>query len=222
VSDTSRAKASPGDSVFTRFLHWEAAGSAVLLCATVVALAWANSPFSESYFHLVHLPLAVSLGGATFELSLQHWINDLLMAVFFFVVGLEIKRELVAGELSSPRKALLPVMGALGGLIAPAAIYSALNRGGAGADGWGVPMATDIAFAIGILAVFGKRTPLGLKVFVAALAIATMWVRYSSLPLPTLKPFVLSPWFSGEGCSRRLASRSSPRLRGQVCASCWR
>jgi NhaA family Na+:H+ antiporter len=144
----------------------------VLLCAAVAAVAWANSPWASAYVHLVHLPVSVSVGAATFTLSLQHWINDLLMAVFFFVVGLEIKRELVAGELSSARKALLPVMAALGGLLVPAAIYTAINRGGPGASGWGVPMATDIAFAIGILAVFGRRAPVGLKVFLTALAIA--------------------------------------------------
>ena len=168
---TASSPASP-DSVFARFFQWEAAGSVVLLASTLTALVWANSPLSQSYFDMVYAPLSVSLGAMTFKLTLQHWINDLLMAVFFFVVGLEIKRELVAGELSSAKKALLPVMAALGGLVAPAVIYTAINRGGAGAAGWGVPMATDIAFAIGILAVFGKRTPVGLKVFVTALAIA--------------------------------------------------
>jgi NhaA family Na+:H+ antiporter len=114
----------------------------------------------------------VSWGGSSFKLSLQHWINDLLMAVFFFVVGLEIKREVAVGQLSAPRKALLPVSAALGGMIVPAALYLAFNLGGAGERGWGIPMATDIAFALGILSLFGRRVPLGLKIFLTALAIA--------------------------------------------------
>jgi NhaA family Na+:H+ antiporter len=165
------AVSSRGDDFFTRFLQWEAAGSVVLLAATIAALIWANVS-AESYDHLVHTKVAVSFGQASFGLSLQHWINDLLMAVFFFVVGLEIKREVVAGELSSPGKALLPVLAAVGGLLVPAGVYAAFNVGGPGAGGWGVPMATDIAFAIGILALFGRRAPVGLKVFLTALAIA--------------------------------------------------
>jgi NhaA family Na+:H+ antiporter len=157
---------------FARFFHAEAASSIVLLAATAVALAWANSPWAGSYFGITHLPISVSAGTFSFSLSLQHWINDLLMAVFFFVVGLEIKRELVTGELSTLRKATLPVMAALGGVLVPAAIYWTANAGGPGAGGWGIPMATDIAFAIGILAAFGARVPVGLKVFLTALAIA--------------------------------------------------
>jgi NhaA family Na+:H+ antiporter len=162
----------PGEDLFTRFFHWEAAGSIILLCATVLAMVWANSPWAGSYFHLAHVPIGVSFGEGAFEMSLQHWVNDLLMAVFFFVVGLEIKRELITGELSSFRKAVLPVTAAVGGLLAPAGIYAYLNAGGPASHGWGIPMATDIAFAIGILAMFGKRVPVGLKVFLTALAIA--------------------------------------------------
>jgi Na+:H+ antiporter, NhaA family len=157
---------------FESFVHSEVTGSLVLLASTVVALAWANSPWAADYFRVVHTKIGVSWGGATFALTLQHWINDLLMAIFFFVVGLEIKRELVVGELSSVRKAALPIAAAAGGMIAPAALYLLLNRGGEGASGWGVPVATDIAFALGILAIFGKRVPIGLKVFLTALAIA--------------------------------------------------
>jgi len=164
-------QSNPG-SLFARFLHWEAAGSLVLLAATAAALAWANSPNRDLYMRLAHTPIAVGMGEGTYTASLQHWVNDLLMAVFFFVIGLEIKRELVLGELSTVEKATLPVMAALGGMLVPAAIYWAINAGGPGSRGWGVPMATDIAFAIGILAVFGSRVPAGLKVFLAALAIA--------------------------------------------------
>lgn len=160
------------DSIFQRFLHWEAAGSIVLLACAVVALVWANSPWAESYHDLTHTYLGISLGDETFKLSLKHWVNDLLMVMFFFVVGLEIKREMLLGELSSLRKAILPVMAAVGGMLVPAGLYLVFNAGGPGQNGWGIPMATDIAFALGILALFGSRAPLGLKVFLTALAIA--------------------------------------------------
>ena len=163
---------SSGRTLFQRFVHSEVSGSMVLLACTVLALAWANSPWAESYVELGKIYLGVSWGDASFKLSLQHWINDALMAVFFFVVGLEIKREIVVGELSSLRQAVLPVGAAIGGMVVPAAFYALLNQGGAGAAGWGVPMATDIAFALGLLALFGSRAPLGLKVFLTALAIA--------------------------------------------------
>jgi NhaA family Na+:H+ antiporter len=157
---------------FESFVHSEVSGSALLLAATILALAWANSPWAARYTALLYTKVGVSWGSAAFALPLQHWVNDLLMAVFFFVVGLEIKRELVVGELSSVRKATLPVAAAAGGMVVPAALYLAVNRAGDGMSGWGVPMATDIAFALGILAIFGARVPLGLKVFLTALAIA--------------------------------------------------
>jgi hypothetical protein len=116
----------------------------LLLACTIVALAWANSPWAESYFALSHKYIAISWGNSSFELSLQHWINDLLMAVFFFVVGLEIKREIVVGQLSSFEKSILPVSAALGGMVVPAIMYAVLNMGGEGTRGWGIPMATDI------------------------------------------------------------------------------
>ncbi len=159
-------------SMFQRFFHWEAAGSIVLLAATIVALTWANSPWADSYFKLTKTYLGISLGDHTFKMSLQHWVNDALMVVFFFVVGLEIKREMVLGQLSSFKQAIVPVMAAAGGMIVPATIYVAFNVGGPGSHGWGVPMATDIAFALGILALFGSRAPISLKVFLTALAIA--------------------------------------------------
>jgi NhaA family Na+:H+ antiporter len=161
----------PG-GVFARFVHSEVTGSVILLACTVLALAWANSPWSEHYFHLLHTELGFSVGGSDRTMSLHHWINDFLMAIFFFVVGLEIKREMVVGRLSTFDKAVLPVAAALGGMIAPALLYFFLNSSGEASRGWGVPMATDIAFALGVLSLFGKRVPIGLKVFLTALAIA--------------------------------------------------
>ena len=158
--------------MFQRFVHSEVSGSVVLLAATILALVWANSPWAASYFELQHTYIGVSWGEATFKLSLQHWINDGLMVLFFFVVGLEIKRELVVGQLSSARKAFGPVAAAVGGMVVPAALYLVFNAGTDAARGWGVPMATDIAFALGILALFGSRAPISLKVFLTALAIA--------------------------------------------------
>jgi len=157
---------------FHNFIHSTVTGSVILLISAIAALIWANSPWADSYFALAHTYVGVSWGEASLQMSLQHWINDALMVLFFFVVGLEIKRELVVGELSSMAKSVLPVAAAAGGMIVPAVLYVALNVGGEGAAGWGVPMATDIAFALGILALFGSRAPIGLKVFLTALAIA--------------------------------------------------
>jgi Na+:H+ antiporter, NhaA family len=157
-------------TMLERFVHSETSGSILLFGATVVALVWANSPWSSSYFAIWKLPL--NLGGRSlFSMDLHHWIDDGLMVLFFLVVGLEIKREIVKGELSSFRQAALPIMAALGGMILPALIYFALNRSGVGARGWGIPMATDIGFALGVLALLGKRIPSSLRVFMLALAI---------------------------------------------------
>ncbi len=158
--------------MFQQFFRWEAAGGVVLLFCAVAGLAWANSPWAESYFALGKTYIGISWGDHTFKLSLSHWIADGLMVIFFFVVGLEIKREVVVGELSSFKQAILPVSAAVGGMIVPAMLYAVLTFGGEGAHGWGIPMATDIAFALGILALFGSRAPTSLKVFLTALAIA--------------------------------------------------
>ncbi len=157
---------------FERFAARESSGGVALLVCTVVALAWANSPWAESYVHLWEQEVAVSIGPLAARGTLHHIINDGLMAVFFFVVGLEIKREILVGELASLGQAALPLAGALGGMLVPAALYLAFNAGGAGAHGWGVPMATDIAFALGVLALLGPRVPGPLRVFLTALAIA--------------------------------------------------
>jgi NhaA family Na+:H+ antiporter len=156
---------------FQAFLRLETASGLLLLSAAVVALAWANSPWAASYFAVWETHLLAGAGDLVIDQSLHHWINDGLMAVFFFVVGLEIKRELLMGELASPRRAALGVSAALGGMLVPAAIYATLNVGGVGAAGWGIPMATDIAFALGVLALLGNRIPLSLKVFLTAIAI---------------------------------------------------
>jgi len=153
------------------FAAIQSSSGLVLLACAVAGMAWANSSWWQGYVELLHTRLGLSAAAWALAKPLHFWINDGLMAVFFFVVGLEIKRELLAGELSRPRQAMLPIAGALGGMLAPAALYAVLNRGGDAARGWGVPMATDIAFAIGIMALLGSRVPPALKVFLTALAI---------------------------------------------------
>ena len=154
-----------------RFLRIEAASGIVLLVAAAVALVLANSPWAASVAHFWHTPIAVRFGDWTFERSLEWLVNDGLMVVFFFVVGLEIRRELAHGELSEVKRAALPVVAALGGMLVPAAIYLAIAGAEGTRSGWGVPMATDIAFAVGILTLLGKRVPPALRVLLLALAI---------------------------------------------------
>jgi NhaA family Na+:H+ antiporter len=156
---------------FSRFLHVEAASGVILLGCAVIALAAANSPLADLYHAFWHAPISISLAGVGLEWSLAHWINDALMTIFFFVVGLEIKREFVAGQLRDPRQAALPVAAALGGMVAPAFIYLSLQLGEPGERGWGIPVATDIAFVVGVMAILGQRVPHGLKIVVLALAI---------------------------------------------------
>jgi NhaA family Na+:H+ antiporter len=156
---------------FQEFTRLEAAGGILLLLCAAAALIWANSPATDLYSRLWHTVITVGVGDFIIAKDLLHWVNDGLMAVFFFVVGLEIKREVLVGELASPKKAALPAVAAVGGMIVPAAIYLAFNLGGPAARGWGIPMATDIAFALGVLALLGDRVPLSLKVFLTALAI---------------------------------------------------
>jgi len=157
---------------FALFAKQASAGGIVLLACAVVALLWANSPLSEYYFRLWSIPVEVRFGNLVdIDKPLLLWINDGLMAVFFFLVGMEIKRELLVGELRSPRKAMLPMAAAVGGMVVPALIYASLNWGAPEIRGWGIPMATDIAFALGALALLGTRAPLALKVFLTALAI---------------------------------------------------
>jgi NhaA family Na+:H+ antiporter len=170
----SSAPAPPIDRVlrpFQQFMHAESSSGILLLVCAAIALFWANSVWADTYFHLWEQKLSVGGPGFGLSMSLHHWINDGLMVVFFTFVGLEIKREFLVGELSTAKKAALPIAGALGGVLLPAGIYTALNLGGPGQHGWGVPMATDIAFALGILALVGDRVPTGLKIFLSALAI---------------------------------------------------
>jgi len=156
-----------------RFMATEAAGGVVMLVAAVVALAWANSPWHQSYSDLWRTPLVVDVGNLVNldHLSLQAWVNDALMAVFFFLAGLEIKREVVHGDLRDRRAIALPVFAALGGMVVPATIYALFNAGGPGSSGWGIPMATDIAFAVGVVTLLGRRVPAAAKVFILTLAI---------------------------------------------------
>ena len=156
---------------FQKFFNNSATGGILLIGCTVLALVWANSPWADSYLSLWNTVLTVGPEGADISKPLILWINDGLMAIFFFVVGLEIKRELLVGELSSPRKAALPAAAAIGGLALPGLIYFFINAGTPGVSGWAIPAATDIAFALGVLALLGSRVPTSLKVFLTALAI---------------------------------------------------
>ncbi len=166
------ARANPV-SFLTRFLRLEASGGIVLLVATVVALVWVNLPgaIGHSYEAFWEHALILDFGLPPIAESIEGWVNDALMTVFFFVVGLEIKRELVTGELRDPRAAALPGLAAIGGMLVPALIYVAFNAGGAGSAGWGIPMATDIAFVVGVIALMGSRIPSGVKLFMLTLAI---------------------------------------------------
>lgn len=157
-------------SPIEKFLEVEASSGIVLLIVAVLALAWANSPWASSYELLLHTPISVGFGDHHFSRAIHFWINDILMVIFFFVVGLEVRQELFDGQLSDLRRAALPVAAALGGMLLPAAIYLSLNAGSAAADGWGVPMATDIAFAVGVLALLGRRVPPAVRMLLLALA----------------------------------------------------
>jgi NhaA family Na+:H+ antiporter len=154
------------------FIRQEKSSGIVLGVCVLIALFMANSPWSEEYFNFFEHKFGFRFDGKSYlEFTIHHWINDGLMAVFFFVAGLELKREIACGELSNPRKAMLPVAAAFGGMIVPAFIYFLFNPSGDVHAGWGIPMATDIAFALGVLYLLGKKVPLSLKVFLTALAI---------------------------------------------------
>lgn len=156
---------------FEEFLHAQTTTGLILIVMTVVALILANSPLYETYSHFFHMNIDLNVGSWELSHSLHHWINDGLMAIFFFIIGLEIKREITVGELSSLKVAMLPILAAIGGMVFPAAIYLSMNYGTEAAGGWGIPMATDIAFAISALVLLGKRVPTTLVTFLVALAI---------------------------------------------------
>ncbi len=174
MSKNQLKKETPAEIIlrpFQEFAKVEACGGIVLFIFTIGALFWANSKWSHSYHHLWEEIFSIGIGHFILSKSLHHWINDGLMTIFFLIVGLEIKREIMVGELASFKKAILPIAAAIGGMVVPAAIYFAFNTTGARQSGWGIPMATDIAFALGVLTLLGKRIPSGLKVFLLALAI---------------------------------------------------
>ncbi len=154
-----------------KYFHTESIGGIVLLVATMMALVWANSPWSAEYHHILETHLHIDVTIFSVDLSVEEWINDGLMALFFFVIGLEIKREVLYGQLSTLKSAALPAIAAIGGMVVPASIYLLINLDGDGMRGWGIPMATDIAFALGVLALLGRRIPLELRVFVLGLAV---------------------------------------------------
>jgi NhaA family Na+:H+ antiporter len=156
---------------FQRFLQTESSGGILLIFFTAIALLWANSAWSESYINLWETKVGLAWGDWSLIKHLILWVNDGLMAIFFFLVGLEIKREVLVGELSSMRKASLPIFAAIGGMVFPALLFILLQSGEPGAEGWGIPMATDIAFSLGILSLLGKRVPLSMKIFLTAFAI---------------------------------------------------
>jgi len=156
---------------FEDFIHRQTTSGILLMLMAVLALVLANSGFYEFYSHLKHMPVSIGIGHWGFEKTLHHWVNDGLMAIFFFVVGLELKREILVGELADMRKATLPIAAAIGGMVVPALLYFALNPEGVAAGGWGIPMATDIAFALGALALLAHRVPKALITFLVALAI---------------------------------------------------
>jgi NhaA family Na+:H+ antiporter len=155
-----------------QFFNKEASSTILLIAATVIALVWINSDIGETYHSFWHTKISFTFGDFHISKTLLHWVNDGLMSLFFFTVGLEIKREILVGELATPKKALLPVIAALGGMFVPALIYVAFNIGSPTIHGWGIPVATDIAFALGAVAVFGRKLPVGLRIFLAAFAIA--------------------------------------------------
>jgi NhaA family Na+:H+ antiporter len=189
----------------TDFLDDEVLGALLLLGAALVALAWANSPWSDAYFDLWHTHLEIGVGAATIDLDLHGWVNDLLMALFFFVVGMEIKRELVTGELRDRRAAALPALAAAGGVALPALIFALIAGGGAAGDGWAIPAATDIAFAVGVLALLGPRIGSGVRLFLLTIAIVDDLIAIAIIAL-----------FYGDGLSGAWAAVAVAGLLGVV------
>ena len=153
------------------FIHRQTTSGILLMLCAIAAITIANSPWSDAYHHLLELTFTIGVPGFELSKSIHHWINDGLMAIFFFVIGLELKREILVGELADPKQAMLPIIAAIGGMVVPVVIYMSINPSGHTFDGWGIPMATDIAFALGTLALLGNRIPKSLLTFLVALAI---------------------------------------------------
>ena len=198
---------------FQYFARTGATSGVLLLVATTAALIWANSPWHASYEAIWESPVALSAAGEFLELSLLAWINDGLMAAFFLLVGLEIKRELLVGELASIRQATLPIAAALGGMVVPALVYLAVNPSRPEAAGWGIPMATDIAFALGVLMLLGPRIPIGLKVFLTALAIVDDMGAVAVIALFYSDSLHLGPLAIAAGCVLLLVALNASRIR---------
>ena len=155
----------------TNFIRTETSSAIVLFLAAVFAILWANSAWSEHYFDLLHSHIQIDIGFWELDETVHFWVNDILMVIFFFLVGLEIKREIVAGELANPKAVMVPIVAAVGGMVIPSLIYFLFNTSGEGSSGWGIPVATDIAFALGVLTLLGSRVPFGLRIMLLALAV---------------------------------------------------
>lgn len=171
MESIDRAGTKPVKQAMASFIHWGASAAVVLLLASIAALVYVNLGFIENFHHFIEMEWGISAGDFSFTMPFEKLVNDGLMAIFFLLIGLEIKREIVSGELSDRSKAAMPVIGAIGGIVVPVLIYLFINVGEEGANGWGVPMATDIAFTLGLMALLGSRVPTSLKVFISALAV---------------------------------------------------
>jgi len=212
LEGATRAIARP----FQEFFRAETAGGLVLLVCTALALAVANSPLADAYTALLASPGTVEVAGIGLSKPLLLWVNDGLMALFFFLIGLEIKREILVGELSSPREAALPIAAAIGGMMVPAAIFAALNAGRDSIVGWGIPMATDIAFALGVLALLGRRLPASLRIFLAALAIVDDLGAVLVIAIFYTAEISLAALGVAAGCFLLLAGANAAGLRSPV------
>jgi len=191
---------------FEEFIHRQTTSGLLLMGTAILALIMANGPLAETYLHILHTPISVGVASWQVEMSLHHWINDGLMALFFFVVGLELKREILVGELAKLRNAMLPIAAAVGGMVVPALIYYVINPEGHEAYGWGIPMATDIAFAIGALALLASRVPKALITFLVALAIVDDLGAVMVIALFYTETIVVTPLFIAGGLFMLLIS----------------
>ncbi len=203
-------------SPFEEFLHRQTAGGLLLMATAVIALILANSALADTYHQLLSTYTGVVFGDWSLKMSLHHWINDALMAVFFFVVGLELKREFLVGELANPRNAVLPIVAAIGGMVVPALVYFVLNPSGPAAAGWGIPMATDIAFAIGAMALLGTRVPKALVTFLVALAIVDDLGAVMVIAVFYTETIAMGPLAAAAGCVAILIALNLSGVRNAI------